>query len=154
MKKLLALFVAAVFTTGTVGFAVAQTPAPEKKMEQSGEKSDEMKKSAEKKKMAAKNANGTVKSASADSVVVAGKEKGKDAEWTFGVDAKTMIKKGGKSITAGDLKAGDAVHVRYSEADGKAVAQAVTVKAGGTAKKAEKKAANPCAAKNPCAPKK
>jgi len=155
VSKLLALFVAATFITGTVGLAVAQAPAPEKKMEKSGEKSGDMKKSDGKmKKPAAKNANGTVKSASADSIVVAGKEKGKEAEWTFGVDSKTMIKKGGKSITAGDLKAGDAVHVRYSEADGKAVAQAVTVKAGGTAKKAEKKAANPCAAKNPCAPKK
>lgn len=139
MKKLLALFVAAAFTTGTAGFAVAQAPAPEKKMEKPAEKSGE-------KKPAAKNANGTVKSASADSLVVAGKEKGKNAEWTFAVDPKTMIKKGGKSITAGDLKAGDSVHVRYTEADGKAVAQAVNVR--GMKKKAEEKpAANPCAAK-------
>lgn len=148
MKKLLALFVTAAFTTGTVGFAVAQTtPGPEKKMEKPADKPGDMKKD-EKKKPAARNANGTVKSASADSIVVAGKEKGKDTEWTFAVDPKTMIKKGGKSITAADLKAGDAVHVRYTDADGKAVAQAVNVKGGGMAKKDEKKpAANPCAAK-------
>ena len=149
MKKLLALFAAAAFITGPAGFAIAQAPAPEKKMEKSGEKSGDMKKPAEKKKMAAKNANGTVKSASADSVVVAGKEKGKEAEWTFAVDAKTSIRKGGKSITAPDLKSGDAVHVRYSDAEGKAVAQSVTVKGGGMAKKSDKKAAG-----NPCAPKK
>jgi hypothetical protein len=75
-----------------------------------------------------------VKSASADGVVVAGKEKKKDVEWTFAVDAKTAIKKGGKSITPGDLKAGDSVHVRYVEMDGKAVAHSILVRSGGMAK--------------------
>lgn len=137
MKKLLALLVAIAFAAGSAGFAVAQTPAAaptEKKAD----------KPAEMKKMPVKNANGTVKSASAGSVVVAGKEKKKDVEWTFAVDPKTAIKKGGKSITAGDLKAGDSVNVRYMDMDGKSVAQAITVKGGGMAKK---DAANPCAAK-------
>ena len=150
MKKLLALFVLAAFATTTPGLAAAQAPAPEKKMDKPAEKSGDMKKSdAKMKKPAVRNANGTVKSASADSIVVAGKEKGKEAEWTFAVDAKTSIRKGGKSITAPDLKSGDAVHVRYSDAEGKAVAQSVTVKGGGMAKKSDKKAAG-----NPCAPKK
>ena len=56
---------------------------------------------------------GTVKSASADSLVVAGKEKGKDAEWTFAIDAKTAIRKSGKAVTAADVKPGDQVQVRY-----------------------------------------
>ena len=146
MKKLMSLFVAALFMAGMAGSAAAQGTATEKKPadKMSG---DKMEKSA--KKPAAKSANGTVKSAAADSVVVAGKEKGKDAEWTFAVDPNTKIKKGGKNITAGDLKAGDTVHVKYTEQDGKAVASAVTVRGGGMVKKSEMKgdAKNPCAAK-------
>ena len=100
-------------------------------------KSDaKMEKKAEK-KPAAKSASGTVKSASADSLVVGGKMKGKDEEWTFGVDSKTTIKKGGKAITAADVKAGDSVQVKYTEDAGKMMAQSVMVKAA-PAKKAEK----------------
>ncbi|MBI4637797.1 MAG: hypothetical protein HY727_15800 [Candidatus Rokubacteria bacterium] len=147
MKRLVALFVALAFAVGTAGFAVAQTTTTTPK-EKAVEKKEEKK---AEKKMAAKNATGTVKSATADSLVVSGKEKGKDAEWTFAVDTKTTIKKAGKAITATDLKAGDPVHVKYMEQDGKIVAQTVTVQAGGKAAKKEeakeKAAANPCAAK-------
>jgi hypothetical protein len=133
VKKLITLLVVVTFTAGLASLASAQTqtlPKPEeKKMDKAGEKK------AGDKKMTAKNANGAVKSASADSVVVAGKDKGKDAEWTFAVDSKTKIKKGGKDVSAADLKAGDPVHVRYMEHEGKTVAQVITVKAGGTAKK-------------------
>ena len=96
-------------------------------------KSDDMK------KMSKKNASGTVKSASAGSITVAGKDKGKDAEWTFAVDPKTTIKKGGKSITTADVKAGDSVSVQYMEHEGKPVASAVTVKVPPAAKKADDK---------------
>ena len=131
MKKLLALVVAVVFVAGSAGLVLAQTqtspPAAEKKAE---------------KKMPVKSANGTVKSATADSiVVVAGKDKQKNVEWTFAVDAKTAIRKAGKSITVADLKAGDAVHVRYMNVDGKAVAQDISVRGGGMAKKEEAKPA-------------
>jgi len=125
--KIVAFLTAAALVTGVAGFAAAQTtttapaPAPAKKSD---------------KKMASKSAAGTVKSATADSIVVAGKEKGKDAEWTFGVDSKTSVKKGGKAIAAGDLKAGDSVRVRYMDHDGKAMAQAISVR---EAKPAEKK---------------
>ena len=136
-KKLFVLLLSALFLFGTVGVAAAD--------KHEMKKSDEKK--TEKKAAKAKNANGNVKSASADTIVVAGKEKGKDAEWTFAVDAKTKIKKGGKDITAKDLVAGDPVHVQFAEADGKMLAKSITVKAGGTAKKMEKKAENPCAAK-------
>ncbi len=137
MRKFTALLIALVFTLGTVGVALAQTPttAPaEKKTEKMEKAGDKTEKKSEK-KMAAKNANGTVKSVSADRIVVAGKEKGKDAEWTFAVGDKTKIKKAGKDVKAADLKAGDSVHVRYMDMDGKTVASAVTVKGGGTAKK-------------------
>ena len=143
MKRLAALVVAVAFALGSAGLAQAQAPAPAEK------KAGEAKMEKKAKQAPAKNANGTVKSATADSVVVTGKEKvkgskeTKDVEWTFAVDAKTAIKKGGKAITAGDLMAGDPVHVRYLEQDGKATAAAITVKAAGKAKAAK----NPCAAK-------
>lgn len=140
MKKIVTLLIAVAFVAGTTGFAFAQAqstaPMPkadDKKMDKSVDK-----KSGDK-KMSTKNANGTVKSASSDSVVVAGKEKGKDAEWTFAVDPKTKIKKGGKDATVADLKPGDSVHVRYMEHDGKTVAQAINVRGGSTAKKADEK---------------
>lgn len=113
MKRLMAVLVATVFAVGAVGLVTAQEkakPATDDKM-----------------KMTTKTAAGTVKSAAGDSVVVAGKSKGKDAEWTFGVDAKTKVKKAGKDVTAADLKAGDSVSVRYMEHDGKSVAQTITV---------------------------
>jgi hypothetical protein len=69
-----------------------------------------------------------VKSSSLDTVVVAGRDKGKDAEWTFAVEPTTDIRKGAKSIVAGDLKPGDAVQVRFIEQDGKATARSIVVK--------------------------
>jgi len=149
VKRLVTLVVALAFALGSAGFAAAQSSAPVEK------KAAEAKTEKKAKKMPAKNANGTVKSATADSLVVAGKEKVKgskemrDVEWTFAVGAKTAIKKGGKAVTAADLMPGDAVHVRYTEDEGKATATAITVKAGGKAR-----AKNPCAARNPCAAKK
>ena len=121
MKRLLALVVSLSFVGATAFAAMAAGTAPatsDKKME----------KSSDTKKMTSKTANGTVKSASADSIVVAGKDKGKDAEWTFAVDGKTTVKKGGKSVAAADLKPGDSVSVRYMDHEGKAVAQAVNVR--------------------------
>ena len=129
MKKVIALGVALVFALGTAGFAVAQDKKAEDKKTDAKAADTKMDKKAEK-KPAVKSANGTVKSAGADSLVVSGKDKaGKEAEWTFAIDAKTSIKKAGKAITAADVKAGDGVQVKYTEADGKAMAQAVSVKA-------------------------
>lgn len=141
MKKITALIAAVVLATATAAIA-ADEKKPEEKKAAAGAtaKAD--------KKPVGKSASGTVKSATADSIVVAGKDKGKDAEWTFAVDAKTAIKRAGKTAMAGDLQAGDAVQVKFVEQDGKSVAQSVT------AKPASKKAANPCAPKNPCAPRK
>jgi hypothetical protein len=141
VKRVTSLIVAVAFIAGIVGVGSAQTttttpPAQpaEKKMDKAAEKKTE-------KKMVSKTATGTVKSASADSVVVSGKEKGKDAEWTFAVDSKTKIKKGGKDASPADLKAGDSVSVRYMEHEGKTVAQAVNVKGGTVAKKDDTKPA-------------
>ena len=146
VKKLPSLFAAVVFMTGFAGHALAA----EKKAEDKGR----MEKPAEAKRMpiGARNANGTVKMAAANSIVVMSRQgRGKDAkeaQWTFAVDDKTMIKKGGKAITAADIKRGDSVQVRYMEHYGRAVAQSVTVGAGGTARKMDTAKKNPCAAKS------
>jgi Domain of unknown function (DUF5666) len=140
VKRSVALLIALVFGIGFAGLAVAQTPAPAPATPAPAttpapaQKPAETKKSSDMKK--AKTAQGTVKSASGDSLVVAGKEKGKDAEWTFAVDSKTAIRKSGKSITAADVKPGDHVSVRYMDHDGKATAMAVQVKPGATSAKA------------------
>ena len=125
MKKLIALLMGVAFVAGLSGSALAQSttaPKEEKKMEKSAAMPAD-------KKPAAHNASGTVKTAAADNIVVAGKTKGKDSEWTFSVDPKTKIRKAGKDISAGDLAAGDNVSVRYHEDAGKNVADAVTVRA-------------------------
>jgi len=127
VKKLLALVVALVFAAGSAGVALAQTPTPDTKADKPGAM----------KKTPLRNANGTVKAASADSIVVAGKARNKEVEWTFAVDPKTSIRRGGKSITAADLKPGDSVHVRYTNMDGKAVAQSIMAKGGGMKKEAK-----------------
>jgi hypothetical protein len=134
VKRLIALCVAFVFAMGAAGLAVAQDSkkADDKKSDTKMEKKAE-------KKPAVKTANGIVKSAAADSLVVAGKAKGKEEEWTFGVDAKTSIKKAGKAITAADIKPGDSVTVKYTEDGGKATAQSVVVKAAPAPKKADDK---------------
>ncbi|MBI1736321.1 MAG: hypothetical protein HYR51_14205 [Candidatus Rokubacteria bacterium] len=162
MKEILSIAVALAFMTGVVGFAAATStttttpPATEKKTEKATAKTTDKAADKTAKKPTTKSASGAVKSAAADSLVVAGKEKRKDKEWTFAVDASTKLKKSGKDVMAADLKAGDQVQVQYTEADGKTTATSVIVKPGATKKaanpcaaKTDKKAANPCAAKTP-----
>src|SRR2546422_6093729 len=78
VKRSVALLIALVFGIGAAGVAVAQTPtpapAPATTPAPAQKPADAKPKPAET-KMKAKNAQGTVKSASPDSVVVAGKEK-------------------------------------------------------------------------------
>jgi hypothetical protein len=119
------------FGLSTIAVASAQTPVPEGK---GGDVKPEVRTTT-----ARKSASGTVKSASGDTVVVVGREKGKDVEWAFAVDGKTMIKANGKSIVATDLKPGGAVQVRYSEQDGRTLAHAISVKSTTTAKKKAEK---------------
>ena len=73
--------------------------------------------------------NGSVRTSSNEAIVVVGRDKGRDVEWTFALEPTTTIRKGNKSIVGGDLKTGDSVHVRFSERDGKAVAESVLVRA-------------------------
>lgn len=126
MRTVALLLLTAALLAANAAPGWAQTPAP---------KAEEKK--TEAKKPAGKTISGTVKSASADTVVVTGKDKGKETEWTFAIDPKTTIKKGGKDLTPADLKAGDPVQVRYREEGGKQTAQAITVRSAGMAKKAQ-----------------
>jgi len=109
LKSLTALLAAVAFVVGSIGFVAAQTPAAGKKMP-------------------VKTANGTVKSATADSVVIVGKDRGKDVDWTFSVNDATQIKKAGKAVTAPDLAPGDGVNVRYTDYEGKSVASVINVR--------------------------
>jgi hypothetical protein len=120
-----AFFVTVVAVLAFCGFASAQAPvAPSAQGAR---------------KPSIQNVSGTVKSTSADTVVVAGRDKGKEAEWTFAVEPTTDIRKGTKSIMAADLKPGDAVQVKFTEQDGKALARSIVVRGKGTttAKKAK-----------------
>lgn len=147
MKRLVALLVGIVFAASTTGFALAQAPA-EKKTDEKAPKAAETTKT---KKAAMKMASGSVKSASADSVLVAGKAKGKETESTFAVDPNTKIKKAGKTATAADLAEGDHVVVHYKTEDGKMIATEITARAA--KKAAAQKEAKP-AAEKPAAEKK
>jgi hypothetical protein len=128
VKRLVALIVGVAFVAGFAGSALAQsTPAPAAPPKTEPAPKTETKTDA--KKPAALNASGTVKTAAADSLVVSGKAKGKDAEWTFAVDPKTKIRKNNKDATVADLAAGDSVQVRYHAEGGKNVAESVMVRA-------------------------
>jgi hypothetical protein len=126
MRRLSAWLVMVTFLLALAAPALAQTatPAPGAKAPAAGK--------AEAKKWAAKTAAGTVKSASADSLVlVAGKDK---KEWTFAVDKDTKITKGGKAAKVEEVAADDAATVTYVEQDGKMHAKTVAVKVKAAAK--------------------
>jgi len=125
VKRVLAVLIALVVAVGGVSVTFAQTPTPPPEQKTTDKKATGAKK--DDMKTTAKTAVGTVKSASPDSLVVAGKSKGKDTEWTFAVDSTTKVRKAGKDVTATELKPGDPVRVRYMEHDGKSVAQTIAV---------------------------
>jgi hypothetical protein len=132
MKRVIALLTAAVLV-GSASVAFAQAAAT------SGEKTGQTESKAEKpmKDDKTMSASGTVKSVSADSLVVTDKS-GKD--WTFAVDSSTSIvakgashmtaekKAEGKPVTLTDaVKEGEKVSVKYHEMGGKMHAASVRV---------------------------
>ena len=129
MKRALAALVGIAFVFASAGLASAQTPAPATKPEE--KKMEKMEK-----KAPHHTAMGTVKTAGADSIVVAGKAKGKETEWTFAVNDKTKLRKAGKDVTAKDIAPGDRVTVRYMDEGGKMTA--MTVNASAASKQAAK----------------
>ena len=125
MERLITLLLGLAFLAGgtTVFLAQGRTttgPKEERRVD---------KPASEPKKPAVHSARGTVKAATDASLVVAGKAKGgKDAEWTFTVDPKTKIRKGGKDIVVSDLAAGDPVVVRHHDEGGRHVVDSVMVR--------------------------
>ena len=132
MRRVIALLAAAVLV-GSASVAFAQAAAT------SGEKAGQTETKAEKpmKDDKTMSASGTVKSVSADSLVVTDKS-GK--EWTFAVDSSTSIvakgashmtaekKAEGKPVTLTDaVKEGEKVSVKYHEMGGKMHAASVRV---------------------------
>jgi hypothetical protein len=131
MRRLSAWLVMVTFLLSLAAPALAQqapamsSPAPATKAPAAGK--------AEVKKMATKTAAGTVKTASADSLVlVAGKDK---KEWTFALDKDTKITKGGKAAKVEEVTADDSATVTYVEQDGRMQAKTVAVKAKAAAAK-------------------
>jgi hypothetical protein len=117
VKRILAGLAAFAVALAGVGGATAQTQSPPG---QKATKPDDT-------KIAAQTAVGTVKATLPDSIVVTGKVKGQDVEWTFGVDTTTKVRKASKDVTAAELRPGDSVRVRYLEQEGKTIAQHIAV---------------------------
>jgi hypothetical protein len=132
VKRALATIVGVAFVFASAGLVAAQTPPPATKADDK-----KMEDKSSMKKAPHHTAAGTVKTAGPDNIVVGGKSKGKDMEWTFALDDKTKIKKGGKDVTAKDLAPGDKVTVRYMDEGGKMTA--MTVSASTASKQAKAK---------------
>jgi hypothetical protein len=124
VKEAVALAIVMAVSLGWAGDALGQAQAPRPTEQKTTDRPAETTK-----KRVTQNASGTVKTASAEAFVVSGKAKGgREAEWTFAVDAHTKIRRSGKDITAADLAVGEPVLVRYHELGGKNVADAVMVR--------------------------
>ena len=124
MRRSCAWIVMVALVMGFVLPALAQTAAPAAPAAKPAEpaKSGDAAKATAK----TKSATGMVKTASADSLTVVGKDK---KEWTFVVDKDTKVSVGDKKVEPKDLKANDSATVTFAEADGKMVAKTVKVKA-------------------------
>ena len=78
-------------------------------------------------KLGTRSVTGTVKDATANGLVIVGRETGQDEkEWAFAVDTGTRVDPGGKA-QARELRAGDPVTVTFTDRDGKIVAQSIKV---------------------------
>ncbi len=132
MKKTLAIIVSLIFVLSFAGLSFAADKAVEKKATTVEEKKAEPAK-AEKKAIAkVKQVTGdvTVVDVKANAITV----KGKKGDTVVACDDKTKIMMGKDKKTLADVKVGDKVTVKYSEADGKMTAKLVAIKS------AEKKA--------------
>jgi|WetSurSiteA1Bulk_404760.scaffolds.fasta_scaffold01425_4 hypothetical protein len=148
MKKTIAIIVAAlfVFALASVSFAAeakkaAPAPAPAVEKKAAPAPAVEEKKAPAK----VKQVTGAVKAVDAMSITVSKKVKGKAEDTVVAVNDKTKITMGKEKKAIADVKVGDKVTVKYSEADGKMTAKSIAVmaaekKAEPAAKPAEKKA--------------
>jgi hypothetical protein len=135
VKKALALIISVlfVFAVTTLSFAAAEKAAPAPAEKKAAPAMMEEKKAPAK----VKQATGEVAAvdAKAKSITV----KAKKGDVTAMVDDKTKIMMGKDMKTLADIKAGDKVTLKYSEADGKMMAKSIAIKPA--EKMMEKKAA-------------
>lgn len=140
MKKAIAIIVSVlfVFALTSLSFAAEEkktAPAPAEKKEAAPVKAEEKKAPAK-----VKQVTGEVKAVDtkAMTITVTKKMKDKVVETVVAVDDKTKIMLDKEKKTLADVKVGDKVTVKYSEADGKNIAKSVAIKT--EVKKMEKKA--------------
>jgi Cu/Ag efflux protein CusF len=129
MKKTLAIIVSLIFVLSFAGLSFAADKAVEKKAEPV---------KAEKKSAPAKVKQVTGDVAAVDAKANTITVKGKKADTVVTCDDKTKIMMGKDKKALADVKVGDKVTVKFSEADGKMTAKSVAIKMA--EKKAEKKA--------------
>ena len=132
MKKTLAIIVSLIFVLSFAGLSFAADKAVEKKAEPV---------KAEKKAATAKVKQVTGEVAAVDAKANTITVKGKKGDTVVTCDDKTKIMMGKDKKALADVKVGDKVTVKFSEADGKMTAKSVAitaaVKKAETAKKAE-----------------
>lgn len=140
MKKAIAIIVSVlfVFALTSLSFAAEEkktAPAPAEKKEAAPVKAEEKKAPAK-----VKQVTGEVKAVDtkAMTITVTKKMKDKVVETVVAVDDKTRITCDKEKKALADVKVGDKVTVKYSEADGKNIAKSVAIKT--EVKKMEKKA--------------
>jgi ribosomal protein S1 len=133
MKKALAIVMSLMFVFVMTAASFAAEKAAEKKEAAPMEKVEKK----AKKKVAHKQVTGEVAAvdAAANTVTV----KGKKGEVTVSVTEKTKIMEGKAKKALADLKTGDKVTVKYTEAEGTNTAKSIAIKAA-PVKKSEKKA--------------
>ncbi len=132
MKKVIAIIVSLVFVLSFAGLSFAADKAA--KMEDKKAPAEAAEKKAPAK---VKSITGEVAAvdAKANTVTV----KGKKGDVTVMTDAKTKVMMGKEKKMAADVKAGDKVTVKYTEADGKMMAKSIAIKPAEAEKKMEKK---------------
>ena len=131
MKKVLAIIVSLVLVVSFAGLSFAAEKAADKKAPAMADKKapamEEKKAPAMAKKATVKQVTGEV--AAVDAMAKTITVKAKKGETTVTADDKTKVMMGKEKKTIADVKVGDKVTVKYSEADGKMVAKSVAIKA-------------------------
>jgi len=135
MKKVLAIIVSLVLVVSFAGLSFAADKAAEKKAP-----------AMEAKKAPAKIKQVTGEVAAVDAKANTITVKAKKGETTVTADDKTKVMMGKEKKAIADVKVGDKVTVKFSEADGKMVAKSVAIKAADEKAAAKKLAADEKAA--------
>jgi ribosomal protein S1 len=126
MKKTLAIIVSLIFVLSFAGLSFAADKAVEKKAEPV--KAEKKAPAMEEKKAPAKVKQVTGDVAAVDAKANTITVKGKKGDTVVTCDDKTKVMMGKDKKALADVKVGDKVMVKFSEADGKMTAKSVTIK--------------------------